>query len=178
MILDEFWNHICATSEKNSDAHAERLAARLSTLPAEDIVDFQGWWDRMLSEAYQRDLWAVAYYANGGCSDDGFDYFRSWLVLQGREVFHAVVTDPNNLADSIADGRADGEFMCECSPAWTAWDLAFPTQPVDERDDAFNALYQERHPEPIAVRDLGETWDFDDEEQIVKRLPRFAKRER
>jgi len=25
----------------------------------------------------------AAYIINGGCSDDGFEYFRRWLVLQG-----------------------------------------------------------------------------------------------
>lgn len=32
-------------------------------------------------EAYRRDLWAAAYHANGGCSDDGFIDFRIWLIL-------------------------------------------------------------------------------------------------
>jgi hypothetical protein len=174
MTEAEFWDHIRASRRRDPDAHAERLAARLANLPPENIVDFQAWWDRMLSEAYQRDLWAAAYYANGGCSDDGFDYFRAWLVLQGRETFEAVVADANNLADYVADGEADCEFMCECSPAWSAWDLAFPAQTADERDAAFNALYHKRHPNPLPTRELGERWDFDDAEQIKRRLPRFA----
>jgi hypothetical protein len=174
MTCDEFWGHIRATRRKDPDAHAERLVARLAKLPAEEIVDFQYWWDRMLSEAYFWDLWGAAYYANGGCSDDGFDYFRNWLVLQGRDTFEAVVADPNRLADYVADGKADAEFMCECYPAWHAWDAAFADELGDGTDAAFNALYKTRHPGPLPKRAMGRRWDFDDPEQTRRRLPRFA----
>ena len=30
----------------------------------------------------------------GGCSDDAFEYFRAWLILQGRVAFTAVMDDP------------------------------------------------------------------------------------
>ncbi len=170
MTLDEFWDHIRATKRKDPEAHAERLAKRLAKLSAEDIVDFQHWWDLMMTEAYHRDLWAAAYYANGGCSDDGFEYFRSWLVQQGRDVFHAVVADPNALVDVVADGTADGEFMCECNPGAEAWFATFG----GESDEEFSTLYNTRHPEPIPRRELSPDWDFDDPEQRKLRLPRFA----
>ena len=57
----------------------------------------------MLAEAYHWDLWGAAYLINGGCSDDGFEYFRRWLVLQGRDVFQAAVSNPDTLAE-VAEG--------------------------------------------------------------------------
>jgi hypothetical protein len=55
--------------------------------PAEEIVAAQQvLWD-LMAESYTNPLWAAAYVINGGCSDDGFDYFRGWLIAQGREVF-------------------------------------------------------------------------------------------
>ncbi|MFE5591185.1 DUF4240 domain-containing protein [Streptomyces sp. NPDC056549] len=33
----------------------------------------------------------AAYMVNGGCCDDGFDYFRGWLIAQGRNVFERAV---------------------------------------------------------------------------------------
>ena len=39
-----------------------------------------------MDDSYRWDLWGAAYLANGGCSDDGFDYFRGWLIGQGRKV--------------------------------------------------------------------------------------------
>jgi hypothetical protein len=172
VTLDEFWDHIRLTKCADPDEHADALVERLVVLAPEDIVDFEYWWNLMFAEAYHRDLWGAAYCANGGCSDDGFIDFRSWLILQGRDVFQTVVSDPNALADRVVGGTADGEFMCECYIATTAWDKnperragGFP---------AFEALYVARHPEPIPRRELGEPWDFDDPEQRRLRLPRFA----
>jgi hypothetical protein len=35
---------------------------------------------------------------HGGCSDDGFEYFRRWLVSRGRDVYEAALADPDSLA--------------------------------------------------------------------------------
>ncbi len=174
MTLDEFWEHIRATRRKDSEAHAELLTNRLVKRSREDIIDFAHWWNLMMAEAYHRNLWAAAYYVNGGCSNDGFIDFRSWLILQGRDVFHTVVSDPNTLADHVGNGEADGEFMCECDPACEAWDIAFEGGAGEAADAAFNSLYKARHPGPFPTRELGESWDFDDPEQRKLRLPRFA----
>ena len=71
MTLDEFWEHIRATRHEDPDDHAEHLTQQLVKLGAENIVDFACWWNLMMAEAYHRNLWAAAFYANGGCSDDG-----------------------------------------------------------------------------------------------------------
>src|SRR5947207_15882792 len=137
MTLDEFWEHIQKSKRKDPDAHAELLEQRLAKLSAEDIVDFQYWWDVTTSEAYHWDLWAAAYYVHGGCSDDMFIDFRAWLVLQGLDVFHSVVNDPNKLLDYV-DGDEEPELLCESYPASRAWDSAFG----EDTDDTFNALYE------------------------------------
>lgn len=170
MTRDEFWEHIRATKREFPEDHAEQLIARLAKLSREDIVDFQFWWDRMMSDSYRIDLWAVAYYANGGCSDDMFVDFRKWLILQGRDIFTAAVADPNSLADHVEGGTGDAEFACECEPAWTAWDMAVGVG----TDDEFTALYNARHPEEYPRPQLGERWDFDNAQQRKQYLPRFA----
>lgn len=48
--------------------------------------------------SHRNQLWAAGYLINDGCSDDGFEYFRAWLIAQGREVFERVVADPDALA--------------------------------------------------------------------------------
>lgn len=53
----------------------------------------------MIAAAYRWDLWAAAYIINGGCSDDGFRYFRDWLISEGRSVFEKALKDPDSLAD-------------------------------------------------------------------------------
>ena len=51
-----------------------------------------------MNESYRWDLWSAAYLANGGCSGDGFDYFRGWLIGQGRTAYETVLADPDALA--------------------------------------------------------------------------------
>jgi hypothetical protein len=38
-----------------------------------------------------------------GASDDAFDFFRCWLIGQGREVFEGAMHDPDTLAELLED---------------------------------------------------------------------------
>jgi Protein of unknown function (DUF4240) len=49
---------------------------------------------------------------NGSASDDGFDYFRGWLISQGRKIFEAALENPDSLADVI-DEEAEADFEFE-----------------------------------------------------------------
>ncbi len=69
-----------------------------------------------MSIAYRWDLWAAAYIINGGCSDDGFEYFRAWLIAQGERVFHDALADPETLVDR-AEPDADAEGMLYAAAA-------------------------------------------------------------
>ena len=55
---------------------ARRLTDTLATLPPATIQEFGNELSTRLAESYRWDLWAVAYVAKGGASDDAFDYFR------------------------------------------------------------------------------------------------------
>lgn len=172
MTLDEFWDHIKKSRRKDADAHAERLEARLAKLPPDEILDFGHWWDLMTSEAYHWMLWGAAYIINGGCSDDGFEYFRGWLVLQGRDVFQSAVSDPDTLAGVVKP--AEDGYECECYVASGAWFAATGTAPDDAGYAALRAAEEARHPGPLKEYDMGEQWDFDDDTEVRKRLPRLA----
>jgi Protein of unknown function (DUF4240) len=39
---------------------------------------------------------------HGGASDDGFEYFRRWLISKGQRVFEKVSANPDSLADILA----------------------------------------------------------------------------
>jgi hypothetical protein len=121
-----------------------------------------------MAHSYTNPLWAAAYLINGGCSDDGFEYFRGWLIAQGREVFERVVADPDALAElpivqaSAADGLdLDGEDVL--STAWNAHIIATGEQLPP---DAFTIRYPERDP--------AWNFDFDDQDEMARRLPRLA----
>ena len=97
-----FWTLIAETKQAgngDSDAQVAALQAKLETLPDSEILDFDCLLHGQMDRSYHRDLWAAAYIINGGCSDDGFDYFRAWLIAQGREVFERALADPETLVE-------------------------------------------------------------------------------
>lgn len=43
-------------------------------------------------------LWIVADIIKDGCTDDGFEDFLGWLIVQGKEVYFNALKDPDTLA--------------------------------------------------------------------------------
>ncbi|MEV6251267.1 DUF4240 domain-containing protein [Streptomyces sp. NPDC051742] len=173
MNKQQFWQlleaaHNQASDPNDGEAVAREAASLLASRPVEEILAAeQVLWDLMV-DSYTNPLWAAAYIANGGCSDDGFDYFRGWLIAQGREVFEHVVADPDALAElpivqaSAADGvDLEGEDMLGI--AWNAH--------ISATGDQLPAS-----PPTIRYRELDPTWnfDFDDHDEMTRRLPRLA----
>jgi hypothetical protein len=101
MNKDTFWNLIDSSREGTSDGegHAARLKEALKGLDTNEVLGFERELWMRLAESYRWDLWAVAFIVNGGCSDDGFDYFRGWLISQGREYFEAALQTPERAAE-------------------------------------------------------------------------------
>lgn len=100
MNMDKFWSLIERAREgADCSEMASRLKVLLMDLSADDVLGFQQQLWLRLNESYRWDLWAIAYIVNGGCSDDGFEYFRGWLISQGRQYFEAALRDPRCAAD-------------------------------------------------------------------------------
>jgi len=100
MPADKFWQIIARAAEfdHDPDAHMEALHAALHELPLEEIISFEVAFRRYLNKAYTWELWGAAHVIHGGCYDDGFEYFRRWLVSRGRQVYEAALIDPDSLA--------------------------------------------------------------------------------
>jgi hypothetical protein len=168
MRTDDFWQLIdrARTGGGEPDAIAARAVALLAARDPEEIVGYAHHQQRVLAASYRVDLWGAAYLINGGASDDGFEYFRGWLMTQGREVFARAVAEPDSLAElpQIRAASLSGEeFECEDMLAvpWEAYRRATATDLPAERATV---------PEP----DLNDFWDFDDEQEARRRLPRLA----
>lgn len=101
MDESKFWELIERSRDKKGDPekHAEALANLLAKLPATEIADFHDLLLRKVWDAYRWDLWAMAYIINAGCSDDGFLYFRGWIVSQGRDVYENALHNPESLGE-------------------------------------------------------------------------------
>jgi hypothetical protein len=110
MSEDQFWAIIASTTayESDPDAQLAALHAALSRLSVEQVLAYEATFDQLMRRSYSWDLWGAAYLINGGASDDGFEYFRCWLISRGREVFERSVADPDSLADIVPMDATDG----------------------------------------------------------------------
>jgi hypothetical protein len=101
MHEDAFWALIEQSAQETSTRKARLiwLEEQLAELPLDDIIDFQKWFYICEYRSNTWDLW-VAYHATFPLgSEDGFLYFRSWLISLGRETFEHVTTDPDTLIE-------------------------------------------------------------------------------
>ena len=109
MSLDRFWSLIERTpgagGGEDCVKKAARLQASLQRLSADEILGFAIHFQERMAECYRSDLWGVAYLVNGGASDDGFEYFRGWLIGHGRKYFEAALKDPERAADLARNGQ-------------------------------------------------------------------------
>lgn len=173
MDTAQVWQLVAAARHEAADPDdaedvARQATALLATRSAEVIAAADRTLWSLMARSYTNPLWAAAYVVNGGCSDDGFDYFRGWLILQGREVFERAMADPDALADvpvvRAAAGSMDtfdGEAaLAIASHAYTA----ATGRPLP--NDAFTIDYP----------DLDRAWafDFGDQAEMARRLPRLT----
>ncbi len=169
MRTDDFWQLIDqarAGVGGESDAVAARAVALLAERDPEEIVGYARHLRRVLAASYQVDLWGAAYLINGGASDDGFEYFRGWLMAQGRAVFAKAVADPDSLAElprvrAAALSGEEFEDQDMLAVPWEAYRKATAAELPADR-------------EPAPVPDLNDFWDFDDDDEARRRLPRLA----
>ncbi|MFE9765996.1 DUF4240 domain-containing protein [Streptomyces sp. NPDC005808] len=170
MNKEQFWTLIEKAREHVPDTRdgsdiADCASALLARRSAQEIIAAQQTlWD-LMADSYQSPLWAAAYVVNGGCSDDGFDYFRGWLIAQGRTTFERVLTAPDALAElpHVRAAAAEGiDLDCE-DMLHIAWNAHQKATGQELPADAFTIQYP----------DLDSAWNFnfDDREEMARRLP-------
>jgi hypothetical protein len=173
MDREQFWVMIeaaRAASGGGCQAQTAQLVAALSQRSVDEVLA----WDRihgeLMAESYGWDLWGAAHLINGGCSDDGFDYFRGWLLGQGRAIWQAALADPDSLADhpEIRAHRPDQEFRVyfECEDILGVPYCAYEARTGQE----FTVEVSGMRPWPPP---LGQDWDFDDDAEMQRRYPRL-----
>ncbi len=116
MNATEFWQMIETAHTQSSGNHEEQMGAigsALEELEPAQMLEFHDFFSKFHSLSYRANLWGAAYLMNGGCSDDGFDYFRGWLIGQGRKVFEAALENPDSLADNIPEDAEMEDFENE-----------------------------------------------------------------
>ena len=189
MDIDTFWL-LLEESLRHSPSRSRReafLTARLSAHSTDSIVQFHLHLDRTCAQAYTWDLWGAAVRIFGGrCSDDGFEYFRLWLIGRGREVFEQAVAEPDSLAGSPEIQRLGGRHprTWDNDEEWPEWESldyiasrAFPSATGDEDDgeDAFYEALETQHSTTAFAADpAGERWDAREEAVARIKVPGLA----
>ena len=103
MTKDKFWEVIdnarAIAPALEGEPLRESLYKQLLTLSPDELVGFDCAWQEYRRIANSPQLIAAACIINGGTSDDRFDYFKNWLILQGQYVFRQALKDPDALAE-------------------------------------------------------------------------------
>ncbi|MEU6182520.1 DUF4240 domain-containing protein [Streptomyces coeruleorubidus] len=165
----EFWELVDDTreaAEGDPEEQADLLVERLTQKDPDSVLDFARHFESRYNRAYRWDLWGAAWVLLDGASDDAFDFFRCWLIGQGRHVFESAVHDPDSLAELLDDFDeeidGDGEELgyaadeaYEQLTGTVAPDLGIPPAP----------------PEPE-----GAPLDLENEDLLAERYPRLWER--
>jgi hypothetical protein len=172
MSQDRFWALIGTTTAFEGDQRRQlsALRASLEKLSADDVAAFEASFDEQMQRSYSFDLWGAADIVHGGASDDGFEYFRCWLISKGRAVFEKVIADPDSLAD-IVDTVAPSEigileFEHFAYVAGDVWEKK-TGQPISQMP----IVRQGYGPKPS-----GTEFQEDDEAYLAKRYPKLWRR--
>lgn len=163
MTRDEFWRLIDRSRRgaEDTDEQCEKLRSSLQELSIPDIVDFDHQFHQRVNDAFRWDLWGAAYMINGGCSDDGFDYFLGWLIAQGRKYYEAALADPEAAGKRVEPGE---EVECE-----DIWYIAAAAYEAKTGKSDFDTLAK-----PVKRKLTGKkAWD---EDTVDEHYPRLAKK--
>lgn len=97
---DTFWELIAQAKERPGGP-GEWLIEQLVDMGPEQAKKFDDIAHAYIDLSDQYGLWtAASVIERGGCTDDGFIDFRTWLVAQGKAVYMAALRDPDSLADA------------------------------------------------------------------------------
>ncbi|MFD8750199.1 DUF4240 domain-containing protein [Kitasatospora sp. NPDC059577] len=183
MDIDGFWNVVGVARAESCGSHgkafAEALVDRLAGLSQEEILGYQERFDEVHGAVYRWDVWAAAYLIGGGCSDDSFMDFRAGLIALGRDWYELVAARPDDLADhpAVIEAAARGfDYVIFDEDVNYAAGQAFERLTGDA--DAFHEAWKRHragHDLGMALEfDMGEDFDFDDADEMHRRLPRLA----
>jgi len=157
-------------------AIAQELATRLAAMDTAAVLGFDAQFRRASDELNRWDVWAAAYLINGGCGDDSFIDFRTGIITLGRDWHSRVVDNPDALADhpairEVAAGRS-ADFLFPEAVNYVAVD-AF--EEITGDDHAYyDAVEESEDQSGPGESEMGENFDFDDPEQMRRRLPRLV----
>lgn len=165
----KFWEIIDGSliDSKNLEEQNKNIFSALEKLSVDELIGFKYYLIKFEVMAYTPALWAAAYLVKNGCSDDGFEYFRYWLISRGEVVFKKAIEDPDSLANEYE--KVDGAFDYEYET------LAY--LPIEVLEEKYDIDYYEID----GTYDFENVYDYPDinlewhKDTIYELLPKTAK---
>ena len=172
MDEEQFWAIVQTAVDKAGDdeeAYLEVVKRELSKLSLKEMIGFRLRTDKLLYDSYTSEMWCAGYLMNGGCSDDGFEYFRLWVISRGRKVYEAAMANPDNLIDYIDDDDEMDFFEFESFwyVALEVFEEAVDAELYDYVDDDNFKTCEGNYP------NFEFNWEEDDPESMQKLCPRL-----
>jgi hypothetical protein len=149
------------------DLHIEEHRKVLEKLTPEELIGYSQTFQHFWYLSYRWDLWAVAYWLHAGCSDDGFTDFRACLVSLGKEWYFQVLNDPDSLTDLV--GRDDVPYM-------QAEGFQYVDLKVYQEKTGHESMPEMPGERRYRSEPEGERFDFEDDDEMLKRFPRLVAR--
>jgi hypothetical protein len=117
MNLNAFWAIIgnSRTNSPETDEQIKNLKGELRKLSETQIVEFENRFIALKNKSYRWDLWGAVYLLCGGCSDDSFEYFREWLIGQGKDKYETAIKDPESIKEFVAPKNENWEGFGYCA---------------------------------------------------------------
>ncbi|ASY35322.1 Protein of unknown function [Streptomyces sp. LcepLS] len=174
LVMDEtqFWELIDSAREAadgDPEEQADVVVDRLLQLDPESVADFARHFTVRFRRAWTWELWGAAgvlLAAPEGADEESFDYFRCWLIAQGRSVFEGALADADSLAELLPDfdEEIDGD--------------------AGELGEAAEDAYEQLTGAPLPALGLppepevpeGTPFPLDDEDELESRYPRLWER--
>lgn len=109
---DLYWTIIADSLQNSADQDEQEmyLISQLKQLSPVEIIGFRLRTDKLLYDTYNSEMWCAGYIMNGGCSDDGFEYFRNWVISRGKEIYYKAKENPDSLIDQTDLDLEEYEF--------------------------------------------------------------------
>ncbi len=172
MDEEQFWAIVQTAVDEagdDEDEYLEVVKRELSKLSLKEMIGFRLRTDKLLYDSYTSEMWCAGYLMNGGCSDDGFEYFRLWVISRGRKVYEAAMANPDNLIDYIGDDAEMDFFEFELFwyVALEAFEEAVDAELYDYVDDDNFKTREGNYP------NFEFNWEEDEPESMQKLCPRL-----
>ncbi len=137
----------------------------------DQILEFYRIFNQYHQKADKGYIWAAGMLLNSGHgTDDGFIYFRNWLISSGKEVYFNALKNPDSLAEANVykdvDGHPDAEFE----------EFSYIPVEIYEKKTNGRNLYEDLDEKSLKY-DSDWNWsDYDNEKWLTKNLPHLYKK--